>query len=125
VTPHQGSKYGGTLINITGINFSPVRAQNQAYVGFDRFLACDVLFANTTFIQCKTRVVKGDHDTETFVDKQQYLDVSQRISEIASCDTTFDTCQYMYSETYSPKLDQTGNADVKYNDQLNLTITSA
>lgn len=54
VTPNFGSIYGGTLVNITGINFSPVINQNQAYVGLDRFLSCKIVSATSSTLQCLT-----------------------------------------------------------------------
>lgn len=54
ISPSTGSINGGTILTITGSNFSPVLLENQAYIGDAINWNCIVLTATTTTITCRT-----------------------------------------------------------------------
>jgi len=54
VTPNAGSYNGGTLINIKGINFSPVLEETLVFVGNEINWLCTVEQLNSTNILCRT-----------------------------------------------------------------------
>ena len=53
--PIEGSIYGGTVITITGINFSDRSTDNPVQVGYT---PCDVFSTSNTVIKCRTQSKK-------------------------------------------------------------------
>ena len=51
ISPTSGSKNGGTLVSIEGINFSETFLDNVVYIGNK---ACVVESATTTLVKCRT-----------------------------------------------------------------------
>ncbi len=94
IVPLIGSMYGGTLVTITGINFSTDPLDNPVKVGSNY---CNVLTTSPTQITC--RIV--DIVTPAALDKQSVL-VFLKTSEEAKCT---DTCLFDY---VSPSATTTG-----------------
>jgi hypothetical protein len=57
VSPVTGSINGGTIITITGRNFSPDPLDNQVYIGNAINWICDIISVTTTQIQCRTPAI--------------------------------------------------------------------
>ena len=53
ISPTSGSYYGGTLVTITGKNFSPNDAENQIYVGEGLSWFCNIETVSATSITCR------------------------------------------------------------------------
>ena len=56
LSPRRGTYNGGTILTITGRNFSPLKNQNQVFIGEDN-LMCAILSCSTTQIKCRTPAV--------------------------------------------------------------------
>ena len=106
IAPLSGSTMGGTELVITGVNFSPVKLQNQVMIG-NGF--CSITSATSTEIRCTTisavkalNVVGLIIPTNTGTTAEPIVEISVlgRIVEVATCDSAI-TCIFSYklSET--------------------------
>jgi len=94
ISPQQGSKYGGTLVTITGNNFGTVPTDNPVQIstlGGVGSVDCYVQTINPEQITCRVDATEKDMDTEakmiTFL----------KTSEEALC-VPNDTCTWTYKE---------------------------
>ena len=108
INPKNGSIMGGTLLDITGINFSPVLNQNQVFIGDDVNQFCDIVFSNNTNIQCITRPAPDSYDeiNETLV-------VAQRVQEESRC--AADDCNFTYTIDLTPEITFSSTDDQIFN----------
>lgn len=61
VSPKSGSYYGGTLLTITGTNFSPVSGDTLVYIGSTLNWFCNIESITTTQIKCRTPEMSPDY----------------------------------------------------------------
>jgi hypothetical protein len=61
ITPNTGSYNGGTLLTITGSNFSPATGDTLVYVGSTLNWFCAIESINSTVIQCRTPPISKDY----------------------------------------------------------------
>lgn len=54
VTPNSGGFYGGTLLTITGTNFSPAMSDTLVYIGYTLNWFCNIETISATQITCRT-----------------------------------------------------------------------
>ena len=47
ISPIKGSKYGGTILTINGVNFSPKKNQMQVFIG-TKSIVCSITELTTT-----------------------------------------------------------------------------
>jgi hypothetical protein len=87
ISPVKGSRYGGTLLTISGQNFSPVNNQNQVFIGPGNIL-CDIVSATSNEITCRTRPA-----LETYTGQLDVV-VQQRLAEDGICT---GTCKFEYT----------------------------
>lgn len=90
VTPNTGSIAGGTVLTISGVNFSPVLNENQVYIGRDLIdtTVCDMLTSTATEITCRTRkcpvpvsniMQAGETYDPKYIDLSNEVIVTQRV----------------------------------------------
>lgn len=115
ISPNIGSIYGGTVLTITGLDFSSILNQNQAYIGVDliELTPCFLLSATTTELVCVTETAPNDQ-----FDQPVAVVVTQRVSELATC--TGD-CSFTYSTAHSPNVSNQTSLAVNVGDTLVLT----
>lgn len=97
IRPNRGSVLGGTLLTITGINFSPTLNQNQVFIGDDVNQFCDIVSSNNTEIKCKTRIAP-----DNYLEINQSLIVTQRVQEESRCGIS--ECSFTYSRDSTPEI---------------------
>ena len=85
VEPAEGGIEGGTVVTIKGRNFSPVKNENQVYIGDDVNKYCDILEASATELKCMTRKMT----TASFIDVSIPVFVAQKVSAYAVCSSAF------------------------------------
>lgn len=93
ISPATGSMNGGTIITISGKNFSPVLAENQVYVGNAINWNCIMLTATTDTITCRTPPMNQNYTLE------QPVVVVGRAMEESECS---GTCTFTYDNTTQP-----------------------
>ncbi len=54
VSPSSGSYFGGTLLTITGVNFSPAYSDTLVYIGSTLNWFCSIESITKTEIKCRT-----------------------------------------------------------------------
>ena len=96
ISPLTGSINGGTILTITGRNFSPDPAENQVFVGGAMNWFCDVFAATTTQLQCRTPPIHPEYTTLA-----QTVDVFSRITNQAICS---GTCVFTYNNATFPTI---------------------
>ena len=94
ISPTSGSLNGGTLLTITGQNFSTIKTENVVLTDKDSQLYCDIESATITEIKCRTRKPK------TTLTGPNNVIVYGRIIEEGTCATTC-TFEYLASDTPS------------------------
>jgi hypothetical protein len=112
--PRSGSVNGGTLITITGYNFSTDILDNPVRMGYTD---CIVESSSNTEIKCRTlprmEGVAGSEDIIVFL----------KTSEEAEC--TVNPCKYTWLDTGLPRLTNATTAfDYSINDYV-LTLTGS
>jgi hypothetical protein len=61
ISPNTGSYNGGTLLTITGTNFSPATGDTLVYVGDTLDWFCSIESISATVIQCRTPPISSDY----------------------------------------------------------------
>lgn len=107
VDPVEGGTEGGTIVTIKGRNFSPVRNENQVYIGDDVNKYCDVLEASATELKCMTRKMT----TASFIDVNIPIFVAQKVSAYAVC-----AFQFKFVTVKTPFVTTTGELALKGGD---------
>ena len=97
INPTFGSIMGGTLLNIQGVNFSPNLNQNQVFIGENINQFCDVIFSNSTNLECITRVAP-----EEYQEINKSLVVAQRVQEEGRCG--IEECSFTYTRDSTPEI---------------------
>lgn len=111
ISPTSGSLYGGTVITITGENFSTNNNNNQVSIGPDKHnIPCDVISSTSTQIKCRTRVAPAPdpsvmqagmvYDPE-FINNEVDVVVMQKAMETAVCT---GTCKFKYEVSITPNV---------------------
>ena len=98
ITPSSGSYAGGTVLQITGLNFPTEVTQNQVTVG-PYLVRCQVLSATATLITCLTGPADSDYQT----DVAQPVYVLSRIQDEATC-IPASACSFAYSNSRTPSI---------------------
>src|SRR5690606_10179937 len=93
ITPETGSKYGGTLLTITGENFSVAPTDNQVFLGLDNVM-CHVRTATTTELTCVTGALPADYDPSYETGPVSVV-VQGRLIEEATC-VPSSACQFTF-----------------------------
>ena len=94
ISPNVGSKAGGTILTITGVNFSPIKNQNQVFIGAHN-IPCIVTEATKTQLKCLTGPSPPTYSG------QNTVIVAQRIVNEAICT---GTCKFTYSDLKTPNI---------------------
>ena len=97
ISPNQGSIYGGTIITINGTNFSPIKNQNQVFLGDDSNNFCDIIDSGNSYIICRTRPSPSN-----YLDLPQKVTVTQRVQDEAIC--LASNCNFVFKTSISPQL---------------------
>ena len=112
VSPRSGSIQGGTIVTITGNNFSTVKNENQVTIGDSRTNLCEIITATATEIVCRTMADSSGITTG------QDLRVLGRIQEVAICNTN---CKFTYQEQKTPKILSLSPESVKSGDTVTVS----
>lgn len=96
VSPSVGSIAGGTVITITGRNFSPVKSSNQVAIGDALNWWCTILTATATQITCTTPPISSQYTVLT-----HNVVVVGRAMIDSTCDTGA-TCTFTYDNSSYP-----------------------
>lgn len=94
ISPLTGSINGGTILTITGNNFSPDPTENQVFIGSAVNWFCEIITSSATQIQCRTPPI---HPSETALN--QTVDVYGRITVQANCT---GSCVFTYDNITYP-----------------------
>lgn len=89
VTPSTGSYYGGTLVNLKGINFSPALDETLVFIGLEMNWLCSVQSVNTTDILCRTPPINQYYN----VSVAQKVTLTNRLMVDNTCS---GTCSFSY-----------------------------
>ena len=108
ISPNVGSKAGGTILTITGVNFSPIKNQNQVFIGAHN-IPCIVTEATKTQLKCLTGPSPPTYSG------QNTVIVAQRIVNEAICT---GTCKFTYSDKETPLLKTIGEIPVSFNKEV-------
>lgn len=99
ISPTSGSYYGGTLIHLKGINFSPALDETLISVGDEINTLCSVESVNTTDILCRTPAASPFYN----ISNPQGVILTNRLMVDNTCPA--NNCGFTYqSESSSPKL---------------------
>jgi hypothetical protein len=99
VTPNTGSYNGGTLLTITGTNFSPATADTLVYIGDTLNWFCNIETITATQITCRTPAIHKDYK----VGEVQRVVISTKLYMLNSC--PLNNCNFSYVDAASsPKL---------------------
>ena len=96
LSPQTGSIYGGTQITIKGVNFSPVKKQNQVYLGDNNY--CVVLESSHDSIVCETKPAPS-----SYIDTPLSVAITQRVQDEAIC--PLQICMFIFVNQTSPRID--------------------
>lgn len=91
ISPTTGSYYGGTLINLKGINFATNILQTLVFVGDAMNWICDVESVTSTDILCRTPPINPDYN----VSDPQLVLLTNRLIVDNTCPTPAN-CQFTY-----------------------------
>jgi len=89
VSPATGSYNGGTLLTITGSNFSPVSPNTLVYIGDTLNWFCNIENITATTILCRTPAISSTYSAGTAVT----VYVSTRLIILNTCT---GTCSFTY-----------------------------
>ena len=99
VSPSSGSYNGGTLITITGNNFSPAYSDTLVYVGDTLNWFCNIETITSTQITCRTPRISSEYDPGT----PQRVVISTKLYSFSTCPGNSCNFTYINNDT-SPKL---------------------
>lgn len=106
VSPSTVAYYGGTLLTITGRNFSPDKLENLAHIGNELNWLCDIESLTRTEIKCRVPPTHPDWSSPT-----QGIVINNRLIQDSVCPT--NTCSITYNDKASSPAITTANvADV-------------
>ena len=105
ISPKFGSTEGGTLLTITGTNFSPIQNQNQVVIGDTGNDVCLIETASTTELTCRVQKQK-----EPLYDELDVYVLAQ-IQVEADC-VNDTTCKFTFDESLTPKVSSLSPTDV-------------
>ena len=94
VSPTTGGYNGGTLITITGRNFSPEKAETLLHISGQINWLCDLETVTTTQIQCRTPPYHEDWGNQT----THAVSLTNKLMVESNCSSTCDF-------TYGPESD--------------------
>lgn len=97
VSPARGSIAGGTVLTITGSNFSSVPKENQVVIGEGGWNVCVILTASPTELTCRVNPPKE------VLSGPQTVHVLGRIQEQAKCN---GVCEFAFEDESTPKIDE-------------------
>lgn len=104
----SGSYYGGTLINIKGINFSPALDETLVFVGDEINWMCNVEELNTTDILCRTPPISPYYNASVV----QGVVLTNRLMVDNTCG---GLCGFTYLDaSVSPKLNSMSTNTIIY-----------
>jgi hypothetical protein len=107
ITPNSGSTNGGTVLTITGTNFSTVKNENQVVIGDGTLDYCIILTATETELTCRVNAPQEIPSSE------QDIYVLGRIQEksdcLGTCKFTFDASKTPTVSSITPLSAQTGS----------------
>ena len=93
ISPTSGSNAGGTIITITGENFTP--GSNQVYIGSAVNWICNIISETATQITCITPPKYSSKEYDSAVD----ILVTANIVDESTCS---GTCKFTYDGTKTP-----------------------
>lgn len=99
ITPQVGSIYGGTLVTITGTNWSNDRQDNPVSIVYNGALGatiCDVITTSVNKITCRIGTFAAGKERPN--NDEGKLVVFLKTSEEAKC-TLADNCKFTYTST--------------------------
>lgn len=94
IGPIKGSKNGGTILSITGINFSEQKNQMQVFIG-SKSVVCSITELTTTSLKCLT-------GSQPLYDGKQKVTVTQRLIDTAVCKDNVNNCEFSYDSSTTP-----------------------
>lgn len=99
ISPSSGSLNGGTLITISGSNFSPSYSDTLVYVGDELNWFCRIETITTTQITCRTPPIASSY----LPGDNQRVVISTKLYSLSTCPG--NNCNFIYlSQTASPNL---------------------
>lgn len=99
ISPNSGSYNGGTLLTITGTNFSPEYSDTLVYIGDTTNWFCIIESITTTQITCRTPAISKYYTPGI----AQRVVISTKIYQLSSCPG--DSCNFTYlTSATSPTL---------------------
>ena len=119
VYPKNGSLFGGTLITITGVNFSPVEGETHVYVGPALNWFCKIENITKDTIQCRTPIINSNYEVNTTLQ----IVTSTKVYMISKCLTNDCFFSYMSMES-SPTLTAISATSISQNYFLLLNGTN-
>ena len=105
ISPTSGSVAGGTVLTLTGKNFSTVTNENQVLLGDSGWNYCVVLTATSTELTCRV------NQPREVPSKPVTVHVLARVQEQAVCT---NQCQYEFDESVTPQI-----TDISSDDNIN------
>jgi hypothetical protein len=99
VSPSTGSYNGGTLLTITGTNFSPAYSDTLVYIGDTLNWFCNIVTITATQITCRTPPISKDYTAGA----SQRVVISTKLYLFNTCPS--NNCNFTYLDaTSSPML---------------------
>ena len=115
VSPVSGSYYGGTLVTITGVNFSPELSETLVFVGNELNWFCVVETLSESEITCRTPPYHSDWGNTSTHD----ITVSNKIIQDSTCG---GSCSFTYNdEENSMKISTVNDTEVVSGDLVMIT----
>jgi hypothetical protein len=99
VSPSTGSYFGGTLLTIKGINFSPAYSDTLVYIGDTPNWFCTIESITTTQISCRTPPISKYYD----INETVAIVISTKLYMLSTCPS--NNCIFRYAgKDVSPSL---------------------
>lgn len=116
VYPKVGSFFGGTLITITGVNFSPAQGETHVYVGPALNWFCSIISITNDTIKCRTPMINSNYE----VNNSLSVVISTKIYMLSKCST--NDCYFSYMDMISsPTLTNISSNSISQNYLLSLS----
>ena len=111
-TAARGSKGGGTVLYISGVNFSPIAGDISIFFGK---YPCDIVAegSNVNMVSCITTPMTGD-------DEGKQLPITMYTVDLLTVTCKQSSCYFAYSESYTPRITEiypsiaAGNEEVSF-----------